>query len=136
VSDTTTTLNPGAAGDVMDESLALQGDGLTSAKRPRVTIGGDVGFDGTKNDLVQPVRKDPGASPASLPVLGVALVGDTMPTYVDSELRPLSVTNDGRLRTSTSPARVDMVMFEPAEHSMWGELSVDPTQNSSPWNQW
>lgn len=42
--DTTTTLNPGVGGDVMDESLVTQEvDGLTAAKRPRVVLGGDGG---------------------------------------------------------------------------------------------
>lgn len=41
--DTTTTLNPGAAGDVMDESLVTQSNGTTTAKRPRVVPGGDDG---------------------------------------------------------------------------------------------
>lgn len=40
--DTTTTLNPGSAGDVMDESLVTQEDG-TEAKRPRVVLGDDDG---------------------------------------------------------------------------------------------
>ena len=42
-SDTTTTLNPGTGGDVMDESLVLQADGTTEAKRPRVVVGFDDG---------------------------------------------------------------------------------------------
>lgn len=43
MSDTTTTLNPGAGGDVMDESLVKQSDGSTQAKRPRVVAGDDDG---------------------------------------------------------------------------------------------
>lgn len=42
MADTTTTLNPGVGGDVMDESQATQASG-TVAKRPRVVIGNDVG---------------------------------------------------------------------------------------------
>jgi hypothetical protein len=41
--NTTTTLNPGSGGDVMDETLVTQSDGVTSAKRPRVVTGGDNG---------------------------------------------------------------------------------------------
>lgn len=40
--DTTTTLNSGSGGDLMDESLVTQEDG-TEAKRPRVVLGGDDG---------------------------------------------------------------------------------------------
>lgn len=53
--DTTTVLNPGAAGDAMDESLVTQSDGTTQAKRPRVVPGGDDGslqgfdHDGVRN---------------------------------------------------------------------------------------
>lgn len=41
--DTTTSLNAGVGGDVMDESLVTQFDGTTQAKRPRVVPGGDDG---------------------------------------------------------------------------------------------
>lgn len=41
--DTTTALNPGAGGDSMDESLVVQSDGATLAKRPRVVMGFDDG---------------------------------------------------------------------------------------------
>ena len=49
MSDTTTTLNPGTGGDAMDETLALQGDGSTTGKRPRVEIAlaEDPGSSGT-----------------------------------------------------------------------------------------
>lgn len=43
INDTTTTLNTGTGGDVMDESLVTQSDGVTEAKRPRVVPGGDDG---------------------------------------------------------------------------------------------
>jgi hypothetical protein len=42
-SDTTTELNAGSGGDIMDESLVLQSDGTTEAKRPRVVPGFDDG---------------------------------------------------------------------------------------------
>jgi hypothetical protein len=42
MADTTTTLNAGSGGDVMDESLVTQADG-TEAKRPRVVPGSDDG---------------------------------------------------------------------------------------------
>lgn len=37
--DSSTTLNPGVGGDVLDESSVVQSDGSTVAKRPRVDIG-------------------------------------------------------------------------------------------------
>lgn len=46
MADTTTTLNPGTGGDIMDESSVTQSpDGATqtSAKRPRVVLGHDDG---------------------------------------------------------------------------------------------
>lgn len=42
MADTTTTLNPGVGGDVMDESLVTNSSG-TSAKRPRVVLGNELG---------------------------------------------------------------------------------------------
>jgi hypothetical protein len=47
MSDTSTTLNPGAGGDVLDESLVTQLSGV-QAKRPRVVLGDDLG------GLIQP----------------------------------------------------------------------------------
>lgn len=110
MADTTTVLNVGSGGDKMDESSVLQSDGVTSAKRPRVVIGGDAGF-GTANDLVQPVVTDPGVSPSSLPALAVALVNDTPNVYLVGELRPLSTTPEGRLRVSTVQASTYMNFF-------------------------
>ena len=43
MSDTTTQLNPGSGGDLMDESLVTQADRVTQAKRPRVVQGFDDG---------------------------------------------------------------------------------------------
>lgn len=50
LNDTTTTLNTGTGGDVMDESLVTQSDGVTEAKRPRVVPGGDDGSIQTFSD--------------------------------------------------------------------------------------
>lgn len=41
--DTTTILNTGVGGDVMDESLVTQKTSGTAAKRARVAVGGDDG---------------------------------------------------------------------------------------------
>ena len=106
MSDTTTTLNPGVGGDVMDEALITQpGDGTTQAKRPRVQIGG--GASGAA--LVEPVAAEPALSSYSIPALAVALVNDERPAnYVDGELRPVSMTSDGYLRVIAGPrATVD-----------------------------
>lgn len=111
MADTTTTLNTGSGGDVMDETSALQSDGLTTAKRPRVVLGGDAGYNGTINDLVQPVNADPGNSPMSLPALMMGLVNDAVNAYVDNQLRPFSLTADGRLRTTTVHATVYIDFF-------------------------
>lgn len=101
MSDTTTTLNAGSGGDVMDESLVTQSDGATQAKRPRVVIAGDA----SGSAIVDPVDADPGESPYSLPALGMALVGDTPPTnYVQGEIRPLSMSSDGRIRVVAAPS--------------------------------
>jgi hypothetical protein len=114
MSDTTTTLNSGSGGDSMDESLVAQSDAVTQAKRPRVVIGGDAGYDSEtdENDLVQPVREDPGANPASLPVLVVAVVNDTPESgYAPGELRRLSLTSSGRLRVASEPAQTKLDFF-------------------------
>lgn len=42
MADASTTLNPGAGGDVLDESLVDRSDG-TSVKRARVALGDDAG---------------------------------------------------------------------------------------------
>lgn len=42
MADTTTVLNPGTGGDVLDESSVQQISG-TAAKRPRVVVGNDQG---------------------------------------------------------------------------------------------
>lgn len=113
--DTTTLLNPGVGGDTMDESLVLQSDAVTSAKRPRVVIGGNAGYDTAEevNDLVQPVSEDPGASPMSLPTLPQALVADTPPSYAEGELRPLSLSSEGRLRVVSVQAVLYADFYNP-----------------------
>lgn len=59
MADAVTVLSPGSGGDSMDESLVNQ-TSVSNVKRPRVVLGGDTGYDGTNNDLVQPTRVDPG----------------------------------------------------------------------------
>lgn len=112
MADATTTLNPGTGGDSMDESLVTQPSG-PSAKRPRVVIGGDSGTSTNQtNDLVQPVSADPGANPNSSPVLPTGLVNDTPPDdYIAGELRPLSLTSEGRLRVAVAPAEISINFF-------------------------
>lgn len=134
MSDTTTTLNPGAAGDKMDESQVLQSDGVTSAKRPRVVIGGDAGYNGSNNDIVQPVKADPGANPMVLPVMGLAVVSDTINSYVDNEVRPMSLTTEGRLRVSVVPARLATQTMDEDQQCMWGECHIGGP--ASPWEGW
>lgn len=133
MADTTTTLNPGSGGDKMDESLVTQSDGLTQAKRQRVVVGGDAGFDGTQNDLVQPVAADPGENPMSLPALATALVNDSPRSYTDGELRSLSLTSEGRLRVASVSASTYMDMFGDTR-----PISTDPDDfnfapRNNPW---
>jgi hypothetical protein len=109
MSDTTTQLqhtdSPG--GDLMDEELITQaGDGITQAKRPRVVVAGKTGA-----SIVDPVAVDPGPSPYSLPALGMALVSDTPNNYKDMELRPVSITPEGRVRVSMVAAAMDPDYF-------------------------
>jgi hypothetical protein len=131
VNDTTTTLNPGAAGDKMDESLVTQSDGVTQAKRPRVVIGGDAGNQSA--DLIQPVAVDPGISPMALPVMPIGLVSETPSVYVDGQTRPLSLTPEGRLRTSTVQAVTHMDLFGDTRPIETDPDDLDLTPGSSPW---
>lgn len=56
--DTTTQLNTGSGGDLMDESLVTQADGVTAAKRPRVVLGDDNGeLYGDENPLPVDARE-------------------------------------------------------------------------------
>jgi hypothetical protein len=96
VNDTTTTLNTGTGGDKMDESLVTQSDGVTQAKRTRIVIGGDAS--GTA--LVDPIASDPGKNPYSVPALATAVVDESTNTFVDGEVRRLSLTTEGRLRVA------------------------------------
>jgi hypothetical protein len=62
--------------------------------------------------VVGQTTSNPGASPASLPTLGMALVDDALPTnYNAGELRPTSMTSDGRIRVATSPIDRDFDFF-------------------------
>jgi hypothetical protein len=129
MSNTTTTLNPGSGGDVMDESLVTQSDGSTQAKRPRVVIGGDA----SGSALVDPVNADPGPSPYSIPTLLIALVNDTPNVgLISDQLRPLSLTTDGRLRVTSISAAVYMDFFGDT-----GPIETDsPAILTSPPNPW
>lgn len=101
--DATTRLSLGTQdGDKMDESQVTQaGDGVTVAKRPRVVLAGDA----SGAAVVDPVAADPGANPYSIPALGMALVDDSPQSYVPTQLRPLSMTTDGRIRVAVAAAQ-------------------------------
>lgn len=129
MSDTTTTLNPGSGGTVMDESLVTQSDGSTQAHRTRVVIGADD--DGEA--LVNPLAEDPGASPVSLPALAVGLVNDAISSYVAGELRALSMTPEGRLRVSSVPASNNPDYFGDSRVSFAGEMPYENTLGGNPW---
>lgn len=68
--------------------------------------------------------------------LDMGLVGDAPPYYIDAEIRPLSLTNDGRLRVSVTPARFEVPFFSAAQGQMWDTLEPDYTQTGSPWTDW
>lgn len=70
MSDTTTQLNVGSGGDLMDESAVVQNDGTTTAKRPRVELA---------------LADDPGATN-----------GGTTPRLVNKN-NPLPVSDEGSL---------------------------------------
>jgi hypothetical protein len=123
MSDTTTTLNAGSGGDSMDESLATQSDGITTAKRPRVVLGGDTGYTSANgvNDIVQPVNSDPGNSPMALPTIALGLVDDTPSVYLVGQTRAISLTTEGRIRVASIQATVYLDMFGDT-----GPIETDP----------
>ena len=70
--DTTTTLNAGTGGDKMDESLVVQSDGATSAKRPRVVLGDDTGNLYDRDHPVPTADRDLRAAAERQRLLGLA----------------------------------------------------------------
>ena len=103
----------------MDSTLVTQSDGSTQAKRQRVQIGGSSG-----TSLLDVVSADPGKNANSVPALAEAVVSDLPSTnYVDNELRPLSLTADGRLRVSSAPAQLDPRYFD-LEHTDFGSVAL------------
>src|SRR5262245_18635324 len=109
MSDTTTVLNPGASGDVMNESLVTQSDGITQAKSPRVVLTSDS--DGTA--FANPIKADPGAAlSGALPTVAIGVVDESPPgNFVRGELRPVSLTSEGRIRASVVPAAINPDYF-------------------------
>lgn len=125
--ETTTTLNPGAGGDALDERTVTQADGSTQAKRAVVAIAGHNG-----SDNVQPVASDPGESPMSLPTIGTALVSDLAESgYVDGQVRALSLTNEGRLRVASEAKRTMTPEDFFGDDNVWGG---DFSFRKSPWD--
>jgi hypothetical protein len=63
------------------------------------------------------------------------LVSDAPEAVLDGVVSPLSLTNDGRLRVSSEPARRTHLWFNTEEEAMWKEL--EPTDRyyypDSPW---
>ena len=113
----------------MDESLITQSDGTTQAKRPRVVIAGDQ----SGASVVDPIKADPGSPVYSVPVLGSALVDEARPGgFISGEIRPMSMTTDGRVRVSSSEAAAYMDMFgdtSPIETDPRGYLDM----KNNPW---
>lgn len=65
-----------------------------------------------------------------------ALVNDAVQAYVDNTVQPLSMTNDGRLRVSSVPARTGISFLNPGEGVMWGDLEPVWSFTGSPWQEW
>ena len=65
------------------------------------------------------------------------MVSDTTEGLIDGTYRDVSLTNDGRLRVSTVPARYQVLFFSDNEEQMWGpDLQVAYAFSGSPWSEW
>lgn len=136
LTETTTQLNaPVSPGDKMDERQVTQADGVTVADRPVVVIAGPRGYDPTtaEFDDVQTVNADPGESAYALPTLGMGLVNDTPQGYVAGEVRPISITTEGRIRVSSSTALTYLDMFGDTSPIDCDSESCDITDVPNPW---
>jgi len=78
-------------------------------------------------------------------VIVEGLPSDTPSPYLDGTTGPLSLTNDGRLRVSTSPARSSVVWFVADQERMWGALDNEGfwdgfttsfTHTGNPFTEW
>lgn len=89
------------------------------------------------DDAGEPLATAPGDAIGSTKgIMPQVLVGDTPPgDYVDGELRPLSMTNDGRLRVATYPARTGVSFTDPDQASMWGQ-GPNMSHDGSPFASW
>lgn len=64
------------------------------------------------------------------------LVNDTPEVYIAGDIKPLSMTNDGRLRVASLEARTGESWLSPGEAKMWGSLEAQFTHTGSPWGEW
>lgn len=89
------------------------------------------------DDAGEPLATSPGDSVGDTKgIMAQALVGDAPPTaYLDDELRPLSMTNDGRLRVATVAARIGVSFTDPDQASMWGQ-GPNMGHDGSPFASW
>lgn len=71
-----------------------------------------------------------------LRTLGYAHVSEAPTIYIPDEIRPFSMTSDGRIRVSVSEARVAGPPFNDALRSMWGDLRPWGAAPESPWASW
>jgi len=96
--DNFTVLNPGSAGDVMDESGVTYGSAPVLRKRPRVVLAGEqIG------DTVQPINNQPTGSEYGIitrPVIGYP--GTTANTFANVTLVPTSTETTVVSYTPTS----------------------------------
>jgi hypothetical protein len=144
MADDYTVLNSGSGGDSMDEEGVTYVSSPTTRKRPRVVIGGSDAAQLAAVSSSDPASTDYGlvvrivsygqgddGSVARGPMIQ-GYVNDAPPTvYVSNTVRPLSLTNDGRLRVASVDARVGVDFFNEGQISMWRE-GVDMTPGS-PW---
>ena len=74
--------------------------------------------------------------PTKPKALAHGMVSDSSQPVLDGNQEPLSLTNDGRLRVASVPARTGVPFFAPSEEQMWGNLRTEYTFSGSPWGGW
>lgn len=143
MSDDYTTLNPGVAGDAMDEEAVAYGGAPTTRKRPRVVIGGSSAEQLAAVEATEPASTDYGLVVRPVvPAQGddatvggplvQASVNDSPSVLFSGQCAPLSLTNDGRLRVAIAEARIGVSFFATDECDMWGSKEAS-FNNHSPW---
>lgn len=91
--------------------------------------------DGTgKSVATQEITRSDGTTVEIQEVSNYAVINDAPPNnLLPGDLSPLSLTTDGRLRVSTSPATFEVQMIATGEASMWGSYEPTLMSKNSPW---